>query len=372
MEAFDWNLELAVEDHYSRAQDSDSDPTYEQEPGQPAAPIAGGSNILGGSAASSRSVPSAAPATDSSKPQAKPASSSSKKFATLGDYGSSHAQDDSDSDEGQDMFAGGEKSALAVQNPDDLKKKIIEKAARHGKDIEEPQKKSNFVGSARTLGGEDTPSQEIPADPSAQPVERVRRILHFWSDGFSVDDGDLFRFDDARNAEMLHLIRSGRAPLHIMNVQPGQEVDVEVRPHEEAFKKPKPTYKPFDGSGQRLGSPTPGVSSTSNMPGAFVSSAPTPAPARSIAPPPPTNQVDDSKPTVTLRISLGTGTRLTSRFNTDQTIGDVYDFVQRAEPGGRQFVLQTTFPTKELSDKSLVLGEMPDFKRGGAVVQRYT
>lgn len=270
------------------------------------------------------------------------------------------------------MFAGGEKSGLAVQNPDDLKKKIIEKAARHGKDIEEPQKKSNFVGSARTLGGDDEPSREIPADPSTQAAERVRRVLHFWSDGFSVDEGDLFRFDDARNAEMLQLIRSGRAPLHIMNVQPGQEVDVEVRPHEEAFNKPKPAYKPFEGSGQRLGSPTPGVSNTSTMPGAFVSNTPTTKPTSSTAPPPPSNQIDDSKPMVTLRISLGTGTRLTSRFNTDQTVGDVYDFVRRAEPGGRQFVLQTTFPTKELTDQSLVLGDMADFKRGGAVVQRYT
>ena len=60
-----------------------------------------------------------------------------KKFATLGDLsaggpeGPSQAGDDSDDDETkQDMFAGGEKSGLAVQNPDDLKKKILEKAKR--------------------------------------------------------------------------------------------------------------------------------------------------------------------------------------------------------------------------------------------------
>ena len=64
-----------------------------------------------------------------------------KKFATLGDLGgsgpsSSHAGhghddegDDSD-EENQDLFAGGEKSGLAVQNPDDLKRKIIERAQR--------------------------------------------------------------------------------------------------------------------------------------------------------------------------------------------------------------------------------------------------
>lgn len=65
-----------------------------------------------------------------------------KKFATLGDLGgsgpSSHAghghDDDGDEseEENQDLFAGGEKSGLAVQNPDDLKRKIIERAQRYG------------------------------------------------------------------------------------------------------------------------------------------------------------------------------------------------------------------------------------------------
>lgn len=65
-----------------------------------------------------------------------------KKFATLGDLsgggGSGHAghghdddSDDSDYDPKQDFFAGGEKSGLAVQNPDDLKKKILERARKY-------------------------------------------------------------------------------------------------------------------------------------------------------------------------------------------------------------------------------------------------
>jgi UBX domain-containing protein 1 len=31
----------------------------------------------------------------------------------------------------------------------------------------------------------------------------------------------------------------------------------------------------------------------------------------------------------------------------------------------------TTFPSKELEDKSVVLGDMSDFKRGGVVVQKW-
>jgi len=64
-----------------------------------------------------------------------------KKFATLGDLGggggahAGHGHDDDDSDDSedsevQDFFAGGEKSGLAVQNPDELKRKILEKARR--------------------------------------------------------------------------------------------------------------------------------------------------------------------------------------------------------------------------------------------------
>ncbi|KAL9110742.1 MAG: hypothetical protein Q9227_004734 [Pyrenula ochraceoflavens] len=56
-----------------------------------------------------------------------------KKFATLGDFSSGsqpHESDDEDDDKKQDLFAGGEKSGLAVQNPDDIKKKILERARR--------------------------------------------------------------------------------------------------------------------------------------------------------------------------------------------------------------------------------------------------
>lgn len=71
---------------------------------------------------------SAAPESTSSTKRAAP----KKKFATLGDFAGGHDHDSSDSDGSvdQDFFAGGEKSGLAVQNPDDLKKKILEKARR--------------------------------------------------------------------------------------------------------------------------------------------------------------------------------------------------------------------------------------------------
>jgi UBX domain-containing protein 1 len=143
-----------------------------------------------------------------------------------------------------------------------------------------------------------------------------------------------------------------------MNIQPEQEVDIQIQQHD--GPKPKPKYKPFSGRGQRLGSPTPALSRT---------------PQPDVAPPAPVTEpdVDESQPTVILQIRLGDGTRLTSRFNTSHTIGDVYSFVAAASPASRarQWVLMTTFPSKELNDKTAVLGDLSDFKRGGVVVQRW-
>lgn len=376
LSAHNGDLETAIQNYYAaqedHTEDPADDPTYTDDEldstgaGQPQSSTSRGGGRRLGDGPLNPSAASDVPVASQPKPKA----NSQKKFATLGDYGAGARPDDeSDDDEKQDFFAGGEKSGLAVQNPDDLKKRILEKAQKHGPPAkDEPKKKSHFHGSARTLGGDDTPSREIPADPrAAEPPQRVERILHFWRDGFSVDDGDLYRNDDPRNAELLQLIQQGRAPLRIMNVQPGQEVDVEIKQHDENYVKPKKKYKPFEGQGNRLGSPTPGVQS---MPGAFETTAPSHSTSQPTSAQP-TSQVDESQPTITLRVNLGTGTRLTSRFNTTQTVGDVYDFVRRAEAGGREFVLQTTFPTMELKDTTQVLGEMPEFKRGGAVVQRY-
>lgn len=206
---------------------------------------------------------------------------------------------------------------------------------------------------------------EDPNANKAKSSPRIKRTLHFWDDGFSVDDGNLYRSDDPENAHILNGIRQGRAPLSIMNVEMGQEVDVEIQQHEGKFVKPTPKYKPFGGQGQRLGSPTPAATQTAPAPTASTPAAASAGPSNS--------GLDESQPTVTLQIRLGDGTRLTSRFNTTQTIGDVYEFVRRAIPANetRQWVLMTTFPSTELKDRSAVLGEIKDFQRGGVVVQKW-
>ena len=158
--------------------------------------------------------------------------------------------------------------------------------------------------------------------------------------------------------------------MSILNVANGQEVDVKLDTHTEKFVQPKRKYVPFSGGGQRLGSPVPGPGTRTEMPEA---PAPQSAPAPAAASQPAEPSVDESQPTISLQIRLGDGTRLPARFNTTHTIGDVYSFVTaaNAESRTRSWALMTTFPSKELSDKSQALGDLAEFKRGGVVVQKW-
>ncbi|KAK4539366.1 hypothetical protein LTR36_010996 [Oleoguttula mirabilis] len=395
LDSADWNLEEAVglyfaasdDPHHDHDADFDEDEQAQQPQSSSSAP------------APARSV--SPPAASSSNPARRPPGQRPKAF-TLGDLQRRSANDDSDDDDDRkpDLYTGGEKSGLAVENPDkqgggssgppDHFKNIMQQARanrdRPGGDddaAEEQQgaRNTHFTGRAQTLGGDDAPSTVI-ADPSAPPAQagrqrlpRVTRTLHLWADGVSIDEGPLFRFDDPANQAIMTQINQGHAPLSLLNVQAGQEVDLNMIPHkDEKYVQPVAAYTPFGGSGQRLGAPTPGLAPHSSTTAA-TSSQPQPAAAPSAATSAPAEmEVDESAPIIRLQIRLGDGTRLQSRFNTTHTIGDVYTFVNRASLGSAQraYVLMTTFPSKELVDKKQPLGdETLGFKRGGVVVQKW-
>ncbi|KAF2721071.1 SEP-domain-containing protein [Polychaeton citri CBS 116435] len=390
LSASNGNLEEAAQLYFtsqeeveeSDADENDDDDDEPQAIGQTSLP-SGGQTLGGGPVPASASQPSSA----TRKPPVQ-----QSKMRTIRDLQSNNESDEEE-DKDPDMFAGGEKSGLAVQNPGQANnpanhfQNIMNQAKQNrerpaaANEEQPPQptpQSSNFGGRAQTLGGDEAPSRVID-DPtsnlpgrSRQTHERVTRTLHLWDDGVSIDDGPLFRFDDPANASLMAQINQGRAPLSMLDVQPEQEVDLNLNPHKgEKYVQPKPKYKPFGGQGQRLGSPTPGIGGPSAAPSSATANTSTSA---STASKPQEMQVDESAPTLTLQVRLGDGTRLQSRFNTTHTIGDVYDFVGRASPGsaGRSWALMTTFPSKELSDKSLALGDISDFKRGGVVVQKWT
>jgi len=168
--------------------------------------------------------------------------------------------------------------------------------------------------------------------------ETAIRHLTFWREGFSVEDGELRRYDDPAQAQILSEINSGcvlifavclspsqrpvvsRAPPSILNVLPGQPVEVRVtrRTEEDYVFTPR---RGFAGSGSRIGGVVPESESTSTstsagMPGAFPSSVI----STSTAPPPASRtrepesvstrfSVDQMKPTTSVQVRLADGTR---------------------------------------------------------------
>ncbi|KAK4174358.1 hypothetical protein QBC36DRAFT_218665 [Triangularia setosa] len=327
-------------------------------------------------------------------------SSTSKKpvkrrgLATLSSLGGGRNQDDDDDDDDEnsdedgrrgprDLFAGGEKSGLAVQDPAQrssdprrLINDIVAKAranATEGDPESSPAagpSSSRFSGSGQTLGGDGVESRTIagPRGTSTAVPEgpAQERILHIWRDGFSIDDGELRRFDDPQNRSDLDMIRNGRAPIHLMNVRMDQRVDVKLQQHDENYRPLPKIYRPFGGEGRRLGSPVPGEVTT-------TLSAPVATTTQIQASQTPSTGVDESQPTLMLRIQLPDGTRMPARFNPSQTVGDVYDFIGQSSSSlsARPWVLSTTFPNKDHEDKELVLGELPEFKKGGTAVVKW-
>jgi UBX domain-containing protein 1 len=153
-----------------------------------------------------------------------------------------------------------------------------------------------------------------------------------------------------------------------MNVRLDQRVDVKLQQHNEDYRPLPRIYRPFGGEGRRLGSPVPGEVAAVAQPVATTTTTTTTSSSQG-----PSTGVDDSQPTLMLRIQLPDGTRLPARFNTNQTVGDVYEFIQRSSPAtnAREWVLSTTFPNQEHENKGLVLGEMAEFKRGGTAVVKW-
>lgn len=187
-----------------------------------------------------------------------------------------------------------------------------------------------------------------------------------------MDDGPLHSLDDPINRAILRQIKEGSAPLGILNVQPNQEVDVKLEQHDDVYTQPKKKYKPFSGGGQRLGSPTPGFtgigSSGDNALATAVPSASSEEASSKYA-----VEINEAEPTISVQIRLGDGTRLVSRFNPTHTVGDIYSFVGAASPASsaQSWTLMTTFPSKELDNRSLRLADLAEFKRGGVVVQKW-
>ncbi|GAA5939865.1 protein phosphatase regulator SHP1 [Sporobolomyces koalae] len=326
---------------------------------------------------------------------------------------------DSDDDESRDptnFYTGGAKSGLSVENPDeqrrsggahgDMIKNILQQAKEGasralggfggGAAASTSSSSSAFTGNAHTLGSDETPSSFIP-DPSKdteedeepqdeEEEEVVTRNLTFWQDGFSVEDGDLLKYEE--NQELLAAIQSGRAPLSLLKVRHDQPVELRIakRMNEKWVRQPPPPAGPFSGSGNRLGSVSPYPSSAApsaaaSMPGSFTSGYTSSTTSGATRTPSTTTtsansnqggsfEVDRTQPTTQVQIRLRDGERMVATFNHSHTVGDIRRYINASRPGQSEsrYALQTTFPTKDLQDDTVTIKEAGLL--GSVVVQR--
>ncbi|CAO1623333.1 unnamed protein product [Parajaminaea phylloscopi] len=296
----------------------------------------------------------------------------------------SRGGDSDDSDrEPENLFAGGERSGLNVQNPDarrradhsDAVKEILRQAAQNGPHPDDAPSAGgsttaaapSFGGTGRTIADESASSQEatqsssndLPSIPGALQAEDedesvAVRHLNFWQDGFSIEDGPLRSYDDPESKALLAAIESQTAPPSAFNIKFGQKVEIRVSQRlSEKYRPPPPApLKAFSGGGNRLGSPAPAVASTSASTGA-ASAAPSAAQQSAAQAP----QVDEAKPVTQVQIRLADGSRLLGRFNHDHTVADIRSFIDasQAAGGSRSYALQASFPPKPVEDEQQTL-----------------
>lgn len=209
-------------------------------------------------------------------------SSGGARIGTLSSLNAADSGDESDDDDERrkaEFYAGGGKSGLAIQGPDDgkrgttgedLVKEILARAKEGGERGEEATGggkgkaatgRSVFSGTGITLGSDQVESVTVP-DPTAAPrpqapqpgraaggmgaylaqimggagpgaipgmanavndqeeqdEEEVQiRHLTFWKDGFSVEDGPLMKYDDPANQEILAAIKAGYVLVFLRN-----------------------------------------------------------------------------------------------------------------------------------------------------------
>ncbi|KAG7087352.1 hypothetical protein E1B28_013327 [Marasmius oreades] len=290
---------------------------------------------------------------------------------------SGNDQDDSDDENpegGENWFAGGERSGISVQNPGrqgdsgvpggNVVRDLLRRAAERGPPPEQRPRTTAFSGGGHTLGSDDVQSSFVP-DPNSleNDVEPTIRHLIFWRDGFTVEDGELMRYDDPNNEAVLAEIHSGRAPPSILNVQPGEPVELRVQKRTNEDYAP-PQKGAFHGAGNRLGAPVPfgstsGGSSSVSMPGSF------PAGSSSASSGPNTTrtsistvfEVDQTKPTTSVQIRLADGTRMVCRMNLTHTVLDLRNFINASRPENltRPYSIATTFPSRVLDDNNATI-----------------
>lgn len=267
-------------------------------------------------------------------------------------------------EKGQAYYAGGsEHSGQQVLGPPkknpvkDLVSEVF-KQAQSGKmdqfdDDEENSEPrfSSFEGTGYRLGQSSEDSVTVKSSGSKKRTgdDCDTVTVKVYRQGFTVDDGEIRPYEDPRNREFFESITRNEIPSELRK-QGKSMVHVNVENHlEEEYVKRAPKFKAFTGSGHTLGSPAPTTSEeVTTTAAAGTSSASTNADneAKAVT----GLNTNESDATTMISVRLANGTRLSARFNLTHTVQDIRQYITTARPEylGRNFMLLTTFPNKEL------------------------
>ncbi|KAJ4981929.1 hypothetical protein NE237_032766 [Protea cynaroides] len=340
LESHNWNLDTALStyvenNNLSFNDDDNNNNDFDSAPSPLPSPSP--SPLIPSSHSQSTTVPI------SSRDKKKPSASRTGGIRTLSDLNraSGPGSDDDDSDGPQEYYTGGEKSGMLVQDPskgndvDAIFSQARQLGAVEGplESLHPSSSSRSFTGTGRLLSGE-------PVESAPQPPEAIVHNIVFWTNGFTVNDGPLRRFDDPENASFLKSIRNSECPEELEPADRQSAVHVNLIRREQNCPEPQKRHNPFQGVGRTLGSST-------------SSAAPGPAPPLNSASPPSMGLVvEENLPSTSIQLRLADGTRMVARFNYHHTISDIRAFIDSSRPGGAgTYQLQTVgFPPKKLTD----------------------
>ena len=289
-------------------------------------------------------------------------------FRDVNDDKANDSDRGSDGPDPQEWYTGGASSGQAVidprERPEARLAAMFDGARAHGavsgtaEDLNPNAGRSTaFQGRGRTLNSsaeDDDASAGAPAEASERDDGVISRVITFWQNGFTVDDGPLRAFDDPANMAFMESIGRGEAPAELAPKTRTQRVNINLVQRHEPYSAPK--FKAFGGSGRTLASEP-----------SAAASEPSSASTKVIAD---DWVVDESQPTTSIQIRLRDGSRLVAKFNMSHTVAHIRAFIAKSRPSETApYSLQLSgFPPKTLSDDHAVIGESD--LAGAVVIQR--
>jgi len=289
-------------------------------------------------------------------------------------------EEDSDSEEedGQAFFAGGStNSGTNILGPKKKKANNVGDFFKAFKDAGavpvDPSERGEsskagtkaFSGGGFKLGSDESPSQAVGVSGAgaAKPAGPRTFVLKMWKEGFSLDDGDMRRYDDPKHRGFLAAVMKGQIPDELVKEAKGGEVNVDMEDHrDEEFQKAKVKAKPFGGAGNVLGSIAPSVAA----PEASASLDPAAAEKSAQA----AVSLSEASPVASIQVRLADGSRLIVKLNHSHTVSDLRTYITTARPqyAGVAYSLMTTFPNKEITEDAATISGAGLV--GAAVLQR--